>query len=164
LGKYSHLKDKLDPFQPDATYQAKVDTEKAIYVGLNAAELARRFAAVRNAKKSLEDAISDCNVQLEALSQLLVNDLESSAIQKIQLDTGETAYIQSEPYSSVEDKSKFMAWVKKKKLSGMLSMPYQSMNALVKELLVQGKPAPDGIKCFLKTSIRLRGGNQEAES
>jgi hypothetical protein len=157
--KWSGLKEKLPAFEQEPAWQAKVEEKKKEYIGLDTAELAREFRNARQTKKQYEDCIAVCNMDLEALSQLLINDLESSQMQKVQLATGETVYIQIEPYCSVQDKSAVMEWIKKKKLTAMLSVQWQTLNAFVKEQLVTGKPSPPGVAVFLKTSARLRGGN-----
>jgi hypothetical protein len=162
-GKWSKLKGKIPKFEIDSSWQEKVDESKKAYIGLDSTELTREFARRRAMKKTLEGHISLENTELEAISQILINDLEGSEIQKIGLTTGETGYIQDEPYSSVEDKKKLMAWVKKKKLQDLLTLNWQTLNGMVKNLLVDGKPAPPGVKVSMKTSFRLRGGSSNED-
>jgi hypothetical protein len=162
-GKWSKLKGKIPKFEIDSSWQEKVDESKKAYIGLDSTELTREFARRRAMKKTLEGHISLENTELEAISQILIKDLEGSEIQKIGLTTGETGYIQDEPYSSVEDKKKLMAWIKKSKLTDILTVHWQTLNGIVKERLGEGKPLPPGVKAFLKTSFRLRGGGKEEE-
>jgi phage host-nuclease inhibitor protein Gam len=163
MQKWAALKRKVDLWQQPPEYQTKVDEAKGQYVGMEAAELAHRFAHHRNAKSALEEQIKGFNVELEALSQLLVENLESSEIQKVQLTTGETVYIQVEPYCAVQDKEALHAWIKKSKLQSLFTVNFQTMNGLVKEMLMAGKPAPPGVAVFLKTSARVRGGNHNED-
>ena len=163
MGKYDQLKTKLQPFALETEYQQKVDEEKKSHIGLSASDLARAFAMIRSMKRDREEQIKKLNVQLEALSQLLVEHLEADAVQKIQLQTGETCYIQSEPYSGIENRDEAIAWLKKHKLSNMLTIQWQTMNAFNKERLVNGEPPMPGTKVYLKTSARLRGGNNNGE-
>lgn len=158
-GKWNGLKGKLPAFEQEPAWQAKVEEAKSQYVGLDTAELAREFKSQRANKKQREDEVSQINIHLESLSQLLCADLESSQLQKVQLGTGETVYVQVEPYCSVQDRQAVLDWIRKKKLTAMLSVQWQTLNAFVKECLVNGKPAPPGVNVFLKTSARLRGGN-----
>lgn len=159
--KWSKLKDKVPPFEIPPEWAAKIDEAKATYIGLNTAELAREFVLHRNVKKNLENQVKLENTEMEALSQLLVSELEGTAMAKVTLLTGETIYVNSEPYATVEDKPKMMAWLKKSKLQSLLSLNYQTMSGLVKEYLAAGKEPPPGIKVYLKTSARVRGGNNE---
>lgn len=162
-GKYAKLKGKLEKFQVDPSWQEKIDEAKKEYVGLDTAEMAREFGMHRRVKQNLEAQIKLENTHLEALNQLLVGDLDGSELQKITLTTGETGYIQDEPYSSIEDREALMAWTKKKKLLKMLTWHWQTLNGMVKEFLIDGKPLPPGVKCYLKTSFRLRGGAKDEE-
>lgn len=162
-GKWSKLKDKLPKFEIDSSWQEKVNEAKEKYVALNVTELTREFARHRTMKKKLEAEVSLQNTELEAISQLGIRELEGSEIQKITLDTGETGYIQDEPYSSVEDKKKLMAWIKRSKLTDLLTVHWQTLNGMVKERLGEGKPLPPGVKAFMKTSFRLRGGSKDED-
>lgn len=163
MGKYNGLKKMLPKFELEPDFRAKVDEAKKAFIGCDAPEMARAFAITRREKQGLEAQIKMQNVELEALSQLLVENLEDSEVQKIQLATGETVYLQDEPYATVEDRSKVMAWMRSRKLTAMFTVQWQSFNAMVKDMLVQGKPIPPGTKVFMKTSARLRGGNSQSE-
>lgn len=161
--KWAKLRSKLPAFEQPKEWQARVDEIKKVYVGLDTAELAREFSAHRKIKQEHEAVIKDENAELEALSQLLVADLESSETQKMTLTTGETCYISSEPYSTVADKAKLLAYIKKAKMQDLLSLHFQTMNALNKERLASGKEPLPGTTVFLKTSARVRGGNDGEE-
>ncbi len=162
-GKWRSFKDKLPKFEVEPEYAARVEEKKKEYIGLDTAEMAREFKVIRAAKKAAEEAISGLNLELEALSQLLVNDLETQSISKLTLQTGETIFISDEPYASLDDKEALMAWVKKKKMQSLLTLNWQTMNSLAKELLSAGKPIMPGVKVWLKTSVRLRNGNSSEE-
>jgi hypothetical protein len=161
--KYSGLKDKLSPFSQPQDFQQRVDEIKKTFSGQNVTQLARAFSHERREKQQLEAQVKIQNVALEALSQLLLEQLEASEISKFTLDSGETLYISDEPYISTEDKGKLMTWLKKHKLQSMFTVSWQSLNAFCKESMINGKPLPDGTKCFMKSSIRMRGGSQIEE-
>jgi hypothetical protein len=163
MGKWTAFKSKLSAFELEPDYAAKVEAAKGAYIGLSTAEMAWEFSLNRNTKQKLENEIKLTNIELEALSQLLVNDLESSDMQKVQLTSGETCYINSEPYTTVIDKEKLMAWVKKSKLQNLLTLPWQTLNGMSKGRLLSGREPISGTSVFLKTAIRIRGGNQEEE-
>ena len=163
-GKWKGFKGSLERFKPEPEWQARVDGAKSTYTGLDTAGLARAFAHERAQKQHLEAQVKLHNVELEAISQLLVEELEASAIQKVQLDTGETVYLSDEPYAQVEDRAAVLAWAKKKRLEQLLTVQWQTFNAMVKEMLTAGKPVPPGTKVYMKTSARLRGGSRNAEA
>jgi hypothetical protein len=159
MSKYDSLKGKLPGFQQEASFQEKVNAIKDEFSALEKGDLAREFAKARIQKKELEAQISDLNVGLEALSQLLNEHLEAEGMNKFQLVTGETCYQQIEPYSSVADQGALFAFIKKQKMRNLLTLPWGTMNALNKERLTSGKPAMPGTQVFLKTSVRMRGGS-----
>jgi hypothetical protein len=163
MGKYDKLKGKLPAFQQEPSFQQKVDEAKSEYLALEPSDLARTFSSVKQRKKSFEDLISIANIELEALSQMLVENFEVTGLSKFQLSTGETCYQQTEPYSSVMDQEALLAWVKKEKMQALLSLAWATMNALNKERLVAGKAPLPGTAVFLKTSVRLRGGSSDSQ-
>lgn len=157
--KYIALKGKLPAFELEPEFQSKINSAKAIYSRLTPAELANELALQRKNKNYHEEQIKNTNVELEALSQLIVEHLEADDLQKIQLASGITVYTQVEPYSSLTSNEELMAYLKKAKLTNLLTLHYQTMNALNKERLINGKPVLPGTRCFLKTSARLRGAS-----
>lgn len=161
MGKYDKLKSKLPAFQQEPTFQAKVDEAKSRYQALEATELVRTFNSERHKKKSFEEAIASSNIELEALSQLLIQNFEASGLSKLTLESGLSCYQQMEPYSSIQDLQTILAFIKKQKMQNLLTLQWQTMNALNKERLVEGKPPLPGTQVFLKTSIRLRNGSSE---
>lgn len=166
MGKYDALKGKLPMFQQEPSFQRKVEEMRNRYQAqhgdlLTSSELARIFNSVRQIKKKLEEEISTVNIELEVLSQLLVENFEASGLSKIQLTTGETCYTQTEPYSSVSDQQALLAFIKKQKMQNLLTLQWQTMNSLNKERLTAGKSPLPGTEVFLKTAVRLRGGKQE---
>ena len=156
-------KANLEPFQQPPDYQSKVNESKSSFVGLDAPGLARAFNSARNRKRGHESVIKEINVELEALSQLLVEHLDTATISKLTLDTGETVFTQSEPYCSVEDKILLRAWIENNGLEELLTINFRTLNALTKERLIDGKAAPSGVKVFLKTSARIHGGSNGEE-
>ncbi len=163
-GKWAGFKDKLQPFKQEDSWQQKIDEMKSQFVGCDTAELARALVMARNFKQGHEERVKSYNTEIEALSQLLVDNLESSEIQKVGLATGETVYLQSEPYATVTDKPKVMAWLKKHKMQALFSIHWKSYNSLIKEMLIDGKPVPDGTSVFMKTSARITGRGEQNEN
>lgn len=162
-GRWSNYKGKLEAFLPEADFQKKVEEVKSSFVGLSATELSRVLVMTRNEKRDMEDHIKSYNIELEALSQLLVANLEASEIQKIGLDSGETVFLHSEPFSSIEDRDAVMGFIKKNKLGNLLTLHFKTLNAMVKERLSDGKPAIPGVRVFLKTSARITGGRTNSQ-
>jgi hypothetical protein len=163
MGKYDKLKGKLPAFEQEPSFQQKVDEAKNAFLNCTAIDLVREFNLARQMKKKHEEKIVEANIELEALSQLLVESFEASGLSKITLENGLSCFQQTEPYSSVSDQQALLAFLKKEKMQALLSLAWGTMNALNKERLVAGKPPLPGTAVFLKTSIRLRGSAEFSE-
>jgi hypothetical protein len=163
MGKYDKLKGKLPTFQQEPTFQQKVDEAKNAYQNRDMTSLVTMYSSVRQKKETLNDQIASLNIELEAISQLLGQHFEDTGLSKLTLEDGTTCYTQTEPYSSVSDQSTLLAFIKEQKMSNLLSLSWGTMNAMNKERLISGKPPLPGTNCFLKTSVRLRGGAQQSE-
>jgi len=162
MGKWTKLRGKLEVFQNEPEWQQKVDAFKLQFLGTDntrdasPAMLGKEYALRKRKKDELEDKIKALNVELEGLSQIIVEVLEDEEIQKIELASGQTIGISDEPYPWVADRQKFFAFIKRTGQASLLTVHFQTMKALVKGYLEQGKPAPPGIKVYLKTSATLR--------
>ena len=166
--KYASLKGKVAAFEPEPEFQKKVEAAKREIVGdseatdANVSHLAMLFAQHQARKHDLEEQISDLNIGIEAISQLIVESLEGEDISSVKLDSGATVYLSYTPYPSVEDREKVMEWIKKNKMKSLLSVNYQTMKAMVSEQLAAGKPTIPGIKVFLKSQARILNGRKGA--
>ena len=169
MGKYQKLRGKIPRFEEIPPYQQKIDAWKEEFLGTvdtehaNVAYMATAFASYKEQKDKLEEKLSGINLSLAALDQVIRELLEAQTLEKVVLQDGGTLYLQDTPYPSIEDKEKWDKWVTKKKMDNLRTIPWQTMKAIVSELLVNGKPAPDGIKVFLKTQVRVRSLNQKEE-
>jgi len=179
-GKYASLRGKLPAFEESQPFQERVnaakqfvlaqgelrDTDGIVVENLNAANVSRLAAlfAQRKAQKDAhEEQIAELNVELEALSQLLVEALEDQQIQKVELASGATCYLQDTPYPVVKDREALLAWIKKQKMASLLTIHYQTLKGIVNERLVGGKTVPPGVEVYLKTQARLRNGTSSSE-
>lgn len=171
MGKYTHLRHKLEPFEclqtasGMAAWFAKVDNFKQNFLGClrgenaNVSMLAAEYAKRDREKRELELRISELNVELEALSSLGVEAMENDNQQKVDLATGGYVSIKDTPYYSVEDRKKAFAWIKKNKMLDLLTLAYQTMTGMNNERLLAGKPLIPGTRVFMKTKLTVRGVN-----
>ena len=174
MGKYTELRHKLPAFRESVdegmrAWFAKVDEWKHAFLGTesgenaNAAMLAREYAERDARKKSLEAEISQLNIELEGLSQLGVESMESNSMEKINLSTGGYVSISDRPYTSVVDRAAVFAWIKRNKMQELLTMNYQTLSALTNERLIAGKALIPGTKVFIKTKLSVRGVGANGE-
>lgn len=170
MGKYQKLKGKVPRFEENPPYQQKIDAWKEEFLGTldadhaNVAFLAGSFASYRKLKDEYEDKLSEVTVYLTALDQLIRDLMEAQSLQKVELADGGLLYLQDSVYPTVEDKVKWDKWIDKNKMGNLRTIPWQTTKGIVSEMLVNGKPAPPGIKAFLKTQVRVRGLNSKENS
>lgn len=160
-GKYRHLRGKLPAFENPPAWEEKVSEAKQNYLKLDTTELGREFANFKVQKSNLEANIKSINTELEALSQLLVERLETGDLEAIELANGIKVGIRDEPYTSIDDQKKFYAWIKKTRQTNLLKINFQTLNAMVKDMIISGKKNPPGTKVFMKTSAKVTGIKSE---
>lgn len=166
--KYDAVLPKL-PALPaqDLDYQAKVESMKAILLedrelSASPMTLAKELEGLRVTKELCESQISDLNLQIEAVSQLLIESHDSDAPEwgtygatsnTLRLVDGSSVRVQKEPYAQVVDKDANREWAKKQGLERLLALPWQTINSFTKEALLKGMPEPDGVTTYAKTKI-----------
>lgn len=171
-GKYQKLRGKVPRFQEDSTYQEKInkwkqeflDRKKIAGEEVDLQLLLCDLHGWKKQKKEIEKGLLyNANLAIIALNQMATEHMESAGFQKIELAIGGIGYLGDGVYPSIKDKGKFMEWVKKKKLTSMLTFPWQSLKGLVGERLAASEPLPSGVEAFLKTEVKFRGIPNEEE-
>jgi hypothetical protein len=163
MGKYTQLKNQLQRFVPEGDWQAKVDVVKQRLraASSNPAFWGEDFKASRAHKDKLEAEVKELNTELEACSQLLLEWMESHELTRMDLASGGSLWIKDDPYVKVNDPPALLKWIRAKKMGGLLTIHWQTLNSIVKEDLVAGKKLPPGVDAWMKTTVRLRGGKEE---
>jgi hypothetical protein len=156
-GKYAKYRGKLEAFAQEPDFQKKVDAEKRKHAKRDANALGKEFVRRKRAKNSLKRKDRQLNVELEALSQLLVDRLEGAEIESVKFRGGVGVGLQDKPYPSVADRRKLFGWIKQTRMTGLLSVHHQTLLGLVTEALEAGRPLPPGVDVFLKTSAKVTG-------
>ncbi len=176
MGKYTSWRHKLPAFETStlepglAAWYGKVNEWKKKFLNTPCLEnaggkgptttgVASMYADRDAKKKQLEAEISQLNIELEALSSIGVDLLEDAGLQKIDLATGGYVTISDKPYTGTEDREKVMAWIKKNKLTSLLTMNYQTLSGMNNDRLIAGKPLIPGTKITIKTKLVVRGVN-----
>lgn len=168
-GKWAKFRGKLEVFQLEGPYKQKVDDWKVKFLGTkdavhaNVAMLAKEFAKRKETKDTLEDKLYQVNLELEGLSQLIVDVLTGEGQEKVSLISGATVYLNDGIYPSVQDKSKLRLWIVQTHQEDVLTLNAQTLKGMVGSLLTNGEPVMPGVKLFLKTQARLLrpGGKDE---
>lgn len=159
-GKYAHLEGKLPrTLNTDAKHQEKVDALKAsLVVERSPASLAQAYASLRREKDELSEQLSELQVRVDAVAQLLAEAYENEGVASLKLGDGSSVSVQLEPSAKVEDKEAFRLWCIANGLERSLQLWPSTTNALVKERLLEGAPEPDGVTAVMITKLVLRRG------
>jgi hypothetical protein len=158
MGKYAGVVEKLPKLPPeDLKYQDEVNATKEIIDARTAAALAQGYRDVRAALDELGERERELNLLLEAHKQLLEDAYESEGVDALKLaDDGSTIATQPEPNAKIEDPVAFRRWCIDNGLGSALTLPWTTANAMVKELLLAGKPLPPGVKAYVRTKVVWR--------
>lgn len=113
----------------------------------------KAMVVAKQIKDLAEDIEKVVNLRLEALDQILVDNLEGEDESKIVNSLGTFSLVDS-PYPKVADKPAFLGWVRETDQEEILSVNYQTMAAIVKAKIEKGEELPAGVEVFIKTTVR----------
>lgn len=123
------------------------------------ADFVEKFQFLRELEDDIESELKEVTSTLEALKGLLVERYEAEGLQKVTLEDGSSVAIEVEPYAGVKDKAAFKEYcLKDEELFMALSLPWATLNSMVKEMLQEGQELPPGVEVFLKSKAVLRKG------
>lgn len=158
LDKFGHLPRLVETEGTDNKQRTKVNSFKDGYKGLSTTDLATAYTRLRDEKDDIEEEIKILNAKITAIQELMIDKFEAEEISAIRTQNGYLVSSKYDPYASVKDKEAFIAWVKKEGYEGLLSVQWQTMNSMTKELIEAGMAPPDGVEVFLKPGLRLTRG------
>ncbi len=157
MGKWSEYRKQFQLLPVDPEWQDKVTQLARGFRKLSHVELGRAFSRAKLAKQKLEDKLKLMNVELEALTQLLVRWFEDHEQEKFTLMSGITISLKDDVYPQVDNQAAFFSWIKATRSAYLLSVHHKKLEGLVKGKLEAGEKLPPGIKVFFKTSVARRG-------
>lgn len=152
LQKYGHLPRYVEQESPN---QKKINELKANYSTLSTSELAQAYTRLRDEKDDIEEELKALNQKLEAASSILIERLEDEELLSLRTHDGYLISAKFDPYASVKDKEAFRAWVIENGYENLLTLPWQTTNAIAKALLESGEAPPTGVEVYLKPGLRL---------
>lgn len=124
----------------------------------SASSFARAWAEVRGLKDTLEEWLSNTNLLLEAYTQLMTAQMEAEGISGISVDGVGNVTSHEEPYSRIADPAAFRSWfLADPDLSQKATLMWQTMDGLVRRMLLDGEPPPPGVEVFTRTKVKLIG-------
>jgi hypothetical protein len=158
--KWQGLKEKLKPFQIDSERQKKIDEAKSAYIALSPTELARAFKMKRDVKDELKKQDHENNIEIDAISQLLVSALESSDVQLIKLESGMSCGLETQPNIKIIDAAQYGKWSHSTKIKPLLTLNAKVRDAFVKEEVMKlnerGKPLPTWLTAWAEVTYWTR--------
>jgi hypothetical protein len=164
-GKYDHVIASLPRMLgEDPVYQQKVQAIKdAMRVDpdykIHASFLAREYAAIRAEKERAAAALSEVNLRLEAVSQLMFDQYEVEGVTSMDVD-GRSVACRLVPYAKAEDKEAFRQWcLADADLARKMVLPWATVNKLSGDMLANGEELPPGITVFAKQRFTLSGSD-----
>ena len=160
MGKWDKLRGKFEtrPLTNEGGFREKVGQVKDEHKDDSLELLLELFDQADKEKERHEEAIKEQNVEIEALDQLIRENLESQELRAVESAVGHIYKIDIKPYPSINDKVGFEKFVDENpQLEYLWSIQPSSFAAWVKDLLDQGRDAevPSSVSVFLKSSIKL---------
>lgn len=171
--KWAALKSKVPEFVEERSYQQKVDEAKQLLLGTlsgkdaNIERLAAMFQQRRKLKAKHEEEIYGLNVEINALSQLLIEAYEDEGIENSTLTSGGTGYIGYTPWVRINDERAFYAWLHKQGMDELRKINAQTLKGMVSEKVLEDLSAgrepklPPGTEFKLGKQFRIVNGNKE---
>lgn len=162
--KWSKLKAVLDPWKPEASYQERVDVSKQAYVHLSPTELARQFKMFDDQKDACERTVGNLNLELEALSQLIVSALTGSGVQTLELESGMKVALDEKIYiavlDTIEARAAYDKWTNLPMIRKLKKLYVATRDGFVREevlkAMIAGKPVPKQFTAWVELKYRTR--------
>lgn len=131
---------------------------------LNNTELCDLYVQVRKAMDELEAKLQVLEVQKAALTYLFTNRFEEDDVTSMKFASGVTLGESVEPLPNVKDRTALVNWIKSTGQEELLTINYQTLASMTKQLLLEGKPIPDGVEVFMKQKLTARGLKAKGET
>ena len=156
MGKYTTLASSFAAKPEAIGFQDRVDKAKTEIHATTQIELANRLIAIREEKQDAKEILSEVNVRLSAVEQMLIDAFEEGGVTSLKLESGASVSTQIRPWVRVEDRRAFHLWCLDNGFADALALPWQTTNSLVSERLIDGLPEPEGITTYKQTSVVVR--------
>jgi hypothetical protein len=174
-GKYADITPNLKP-EPveDAGYQGRVEAmktnlrsgdEQTVYGidkrafkfdGQGSSSLAHLYKDLRVHKAAIDDVASALNLLIAAAEQMITEQWEAEGLSTIKMEKGGSVSTQSEPVAKVVDHTKMREWCVANGYENLFTLAWTTLNSMVKQRLLDGRPEPDGVDVFSRTKVVLR--------
>jgi len=157
MGKYSKVLEGRERLKPELSpYQEAVEKVKGELLASPTQDLVHGYVEARRKKEAEEQKVSEINLVIEALSQLLEARFEAEDLTTVKTAAGDSVTVQLEPYAAVEDKEAYRVWCLEQGYEREMHLWPSTTSAIVKERLLSGEPEPPGVKAMVKAKVVFR--------
>ena len=125
---------------------------------LSASGLTKEYTLLRREKDDIEATLSDCQVRLDAVFQMMCEQFEVEGTKAITLENGDNVRIQPKIYASVVDAEAFRLWCLEQGLERQMTLHPQTAKSLINQRLLEGDPEPPGTKASVVDSAVFTKG------
>ena len=122
------------------------------------------YVQVRKTMDELEAKLSVLEIQKAALTYIFTNRFEDDDVTSMKFASGVTLGESVEPLPNVKDRTALVDWIKTTKQEELLTINYQTLASITKQLLLEGKPIPAGVEVFMKQKLTARGLKSKGET
>jgi hypothetical protein len=157
--KWAGLKGKFPKWQgDDKSFIEKVSNERKHLATKKNVEIATIFRDLKERKNRLEEEEKKLNILIEACSSELADRFEAEETQSLKMQSGETFSLEEVPYAVITNREEANIWFIEQGMDEMRSVPWTSLNAVVKERLEASQPLPAGVDVYFKSTVKMRKG------
>ena len=124
------------------------------------------YADLRRQAEEKEAEAKAIYVRVEAAAQLLVEAYEEHSIDSLNVKKVGTMRTDYVPHTHVTDKAAFHQWCKDNGFEAQMSLPWQTVNSVMKEKLLSGEEVPECVSVYVKPTpvfTRDKSGLPQAE-
>ena len=121
----------------------------------------------RKCRKAIDDLtvrLSVLETQKAALTYIFVNRMEEDDVTSISFTDGVRLGASFEPIPNVNDKTKLKEWIKETGQEDVLTVNYQTLASIVKQMLLEGQPIPECIDVYMKSKLTANGLKTKGET
>ncbi len=148
----------------DGTHLMHCTNSKLRLRDLDNTELCEFYVHVRKQLEDLEAQVAVLEVQKAALTYLFTNRFEDDDVTSMKFANGVTLGESVEPLPNVKDRTVLTEWIYNTNQEELLTLNYQTLASLVKQLLLEGKPLPPGVEVYMKQKLTARGLKTKGET
>ncbi len=164
MGLYEKFRGKIEAFKEPPERQAKIEAWKASFLAAENNEdasiqmLCLEFAKRQQNKKSLKKALKLTQIEIDALSQMIVEGFENDSLKKIEVSIG-TVSLADKPFPKVVDQTIVNQWFIANGMVDMLktAVAWGTLKKMSNDRLKKGSEYIPGTAVFMKTEAKVTG-------